>query len=361
MIRCRAWLIPSQQIRIRTTALASTIVSNELSSKQKEFICGYLNTNHPDLVQQFAQALTDLGREISKANAWSGGSMALEDAQLIDITAEEVTLETCCRVRNKSELRKDKMTFSLDAAPQRSRLYEDIPIVPTNDKAPYPPIDNVVRKLCRLCWIVKMPQVTGKLIQMALQLEGSGIGKLPENLYLNQVPHNRYVRQYFYEEAAAAGKEAVLLCSQGRLSNRMQIISMFPETNPNMDSYRIGTILEMVRAMAIALAEENVRVKVCVQESMGVGIFTGVPKQLSGVARLLQMMDWQSKEGEENEGMVGDYVRFGGVGAQHVTNTVKAENGTIVQHQDDVFMIIAPQVSFAVYMLHSMRSFAVQP
>ena len=75
---------------------------------------------------------------------------------------------------------------------------------------------------------------------------------------------------------------------------------------------------------------------------MGVGIFTGVPKQLGGVSKLLQMMDWQSGEGEENEGMVGDYLNFGNVGADHVVNEHELEDGTKV-HQDDVFIIIAPQ------------------
>ena len=40
---------------------------------------------------------------------------------------------------------------------------------------------------------------------------------------------------------------------------------MFPEMNPSMDSYRIGTLLELSRAMAIKLAEQNLRVRVCVQ------------------------------------------------------------------------------------------------
>lgn len=37
-------------------------------------------------------------------------------------------------------------------------------------------------------------------------------------------------------------------------------------------------------------------------------------------------------------------VRFGAVGAEHVMNDEKDEEGNIVQHQDDVFIIIAPQV-----------------
>ena len=38
-----------------------------------------------------------------------------------------------------------------------------------------------------------------------------------------------------------------------------------------MDSYRIGTLLELIRVVAIRLAEENLRVRICVQGSMGVG------------------------------------------------------------------------------------------
>lgn len=112
----------------------------------------------------------------------------------------------------------------------------------------------------------------------------------------------------------------------------MQVITKFPETNPSMDSYRIGTLLELVRNTCIRLAQESdLKVRVCVQQSMGVGIFTGVPKQLSGVARLVQAMDWQSGPGELYEGIVGENVCFGAVGPEHV------------QKDDDVFIILAPQ------------------
>lgn len=40
-----------------------------------------------------------------------------------------------------------------------------------------------------------------------------------------------------------------------------------------MDVYRIGTLLEMVREMAYQLAEDGKLVKVCVQQSMGQGVF----------------------------------------------------------------------------------------
>lgn len=73
------------------------------------------------------------------------------------------------------------------------------------------------------------------------------------------------------------------------------------------------------------------------------GIFTGVPKQLNGVHTLLQRMDWQSGEGEENEGMVGDYVNFGFVGREHVVDFKKGDGEAPDTQQDDVFIIICPQ------------------
>ena len=156
----------------------------------------------------------------------------------------------------------------------RDSTHSDMPPVPRDLNLH--PVDDVVRRLNRLCWIVNEPSTTGKLIQMGVQIGGAGVGEIKENLYLNQVPHNRYVRQYFYDMAAEACLKAVVLCSQGRISNRMKLISMFPEMNPSMDSYRIGTILELTRALAIRLVEQNLRVRVCVQGSMGVGIFTGI-------------------------------------------------------------------------------------
>jgi adenylate kinase len=75
---------------------------------------------------------------------------------------------------------------------------------------------------------------------------------------------------------------------------------------------------------------------------MGVGIFTGVPKQLNGVSRLLQLMDWESEDGESNEGMVGNYVNFGTIGKDQVINAHTGADGKPVE-QDDVFLLIAPQ------------------
>jgi hypothetical protein len=46
------------------------------------------------------------------------------------------------------------------------------------------------------------------------------------------------VRDYFYDMAADAALDAAVLCSEKKISNRMKMTVMFPEMNPQMDSYR---------------------------------------------------------------------------------------------------------------------------
>jgi adenylate kinase len=361
-----------------TETSTSDIKPQTLNEKQLDFTLGYLNKHHRDVLGAFAETFSELGEIKARKNSWTGGTYKIEEGKIIDIDTQTMTLEVCVNERNK-DIQLETVTVDLDAVPViKTRSYARS----GNDKerfmTPVPrdldlhPVDDIVRRLCRLCWIVDKPQVTGKLVQLGIQIGETATGKIKDNMYLNQVPHNRYVRKYFYDMAADAALEAVTLCSQGKICNRMKITAMFPEMNPSMDSYRIGTILEMVRAIAIRLVEQNLRVRVCVQGTMvgrrrmkgnavfcivaavmsqltrlflcaqGVGIFTGLPKQLNGVNKLLQMMDWQSEEGEENEGMVGTFLNFGSIGADHVVNAQEREDGTKVE-QDDVFILIAPQ------------------
>lgn len=99
-------------------------------------------------------------------------------------------------------------------------------------------INDFLRRLNRLCSIIKKPEVTGKLTQLACQIGGDKDLILKENLYLNQVPHNRFVRNYFYDMASKAVLDSVIACSNGDISNRMKMTILFPEMNPQMDSYR---------------------------------------------------------------------------------------------------------------------------
>ena len=41
--------------------------------------------------------------------------------------------------------------------------------------------------------------------------------------------------------------------------------------------------------------------QVCIQGSLGEGIFTGLPLMLSGMRKALEVMDWQSSPGQMYE------------------------------------------------------------
>mmetsp|Transcript_16165 Transcript_16165/g.29158 ORF Transcript_16165/g.29158 Transcript_16165/m.29158 type:complete len:514 (+) Transcript_16165:47-1588(+) len=329
-----------------STEIDDTKDDKNLDDKQLEFCKAYLNEHHAtDVLLPFTRAFSELGSISVKKNAWMGGSYSILGAEVTDITSDALHLEAT--VQEGQTTKTQNVVISLDSDPVKSmaRTYPTLPpIDPLKlERASKVPIDNFCRRMIRLCNIVKAYEATGKMIQMGVQLGGKGVGKLHDDMYLNQVPHNRYVRQYFYEMAAEAALEATIICSNKQFTNRMKITALFPEMNPSMDSYRIGTLLELSRAMAMRLAEQNLRVRVCVQGSMGVGIFTGVPKQLNGVSTLLQRMDWESEPGEPNEGMVGDYINFGFVGKDHVVDFKKGEGDIPDTQQDDVFIIICPQ------------------
>jgi len=113
-----------------------------------------------------------------------------------------------------------------------------IPDLPSNRSQK--PIYTFIRKMNRLCIIVNQPSVTGKLTQLGVQIGGdeAPVGFIKKDMFLNQVPHNRYVRQYFYDMASKAALEAVVQCSNHHISNRMLLTCLFPELNTSMDSYR---------------------------------------------------------------------------------------------------------------------------
>lgn len=123
-------------------------------------------------------------------------------------------------------------------------------------------------------------------------------------------------RQHFYREAATGMKAAL---DAGH--TRLRLTCTIPELDVETDVYRIGTLLEMVRVMAVALAEDGKRVKICVQSAMGAGVFQGLPLSLSGVRRIMEAMDW---------GEASDFVTIGAVGKAEVDDS-------------DYYILVAPQ------------------
>lgn len=94
---------------------------------------------------------------------------------------------------------------------------------------------------------------------------------------INGTPHSRDLRRFFYSDASDSVLRA-LAAGESRITMRCTI----PELNPEMDVYRVGTLLELTRELATRIAEDGRRVKVCVQGSMGQGVFQGLPLSLSG-------------------------------------------------------------------------------
>ncbi|KAI6682390.1 hypothetical protein NL676_036271 [Syzygium grande] len=137
---------------------------------------------------------------------------------------------------------------------------------------------------------------------------------------LNNIPHSREIRTYFYDDVLQATQRAIY---DGK--TRLKVEINIPELNPEMDVYRIGTLMELVRVIALSFADDGKRVKVCVQGSMGEGALAGMPLQLAGTRKILEFMDWG------DHGALGTFVKIGSIGAKEV------------DEQDDIFILVAPQ------------------
>ncbi|CAN6801999.1 unnamed protein product [Brassica oleracea] len=137
---------------------------------------------------------------------------------------------------------------------------------------------------------------------------------------LNNIPHSRDIRSYFYEDVLQATVRSI---KDG--NTRLRVDINIPELNPEMDVYRIGTLMELVRTLALSFADDGKRVKVCVQGSMGEGALAGMPLQLAGTRKILEYMDWGDDE------TLGTFVKLGAIG------------GKEVDEEDDLFILVAPQ------------------
>ncbi len=137
-------------------------------------------------------------------------------------------------------------------------------------------------------------------------------------LRMNTIPLPRETRHHFYDDVSLSLFGSV----QSGAHSRMMVLLEIPETNPRTDVYRVGTVLEAVRALVGKLAQDGKRVKICVQGSMGRGVYTGLPLQLSGLRKVLELMDWQEE--------VEPFVSFGEVGPEECADG------------DDIFIVISP-------------------
>ncbi|XP_020583586.1 adenylate kinase 5, chloroplastic-like isoform X2 [Phalaenopsis equestris] len=137
---------------------------------------------------------------------------------------------------------------------------------------------------------------------------------------LNNIPHSKEIREYFYNDVL----EATLKAIEDKRS-RLKVEINIPELNPEMDVYRIGTLMELVRTLALSFADDGKHVKVCVQGSMGEGALAGMPLQLAGSRRILEFMDW-GKYGAKDT-----FITIGSIGAKEIDEQV------------DIYILVSPQ------------------
>jgi len=167
-----------------------------LDEKQLEFCKAYLNEHHKtDVLLPFTHSFSELGTKSVKKNMWIGGSYSIVDAEVTDITSAAIHIEAT--VEEGGTSKKEQVVVPLDSDPVSgmARTYPTLPqIDPLKlNHASKKPIDNFCRRMSRLCNIVKAYKATGKLIQMGVQLGGDGVGKLHDDMYLNQVPHSKTI------------------------------------------------------------------------------------------------------------------------------------------------------------------------
>ncbi|CAL4997978.1 unnamed protein product [Urochloa decumbens] len=192
-------------------------------------------------------------------------------------------------------------------------------------------IDSLLQKISENTSANKLTKTNGKppdSVDTGSKNEWRGI---PTRL--NNIPHSREIRKYFYNDVLQATKRAI-----EDKKTRLQIDINIPELNPEMDVYRIGTLMELVRELSLSFADDGNRVKVCVQGSMGQGAFAGIPLQLAGTRKILEFMDWG------HYGAKGTFINIGAVGASEVDK------------EDDMFILIAPQNAVGNCIIDDMRA-----
>ena len=177
------------ELEMDTSILPTT---TELSEGQRTFVMGYINQHHRSTFNiPMVTTFSPVGIEMAKANVWSGGSYTIVDAVLVNVSVIR-GMEWNVTIQRRSSVPQHQLVhMSVDAVPNPGRRRDGPWIMPPSSSSSSSsslriiattPIDDLVRRLCAWSYMIDQPTLTGKFIQLALQLDGIGIGKLPENM-----------------------------------------------------------------------------------------------------------------------------------------------------------------------------------
>ena len=304
--------IAQPAVRVAPRCALAEKAKTKLTSQHCASIATFLNENFEAELLEWTLAKTEVGKTSRGKNMFSGGSWKPRRSVVEALDGEKLTLRVDVAVRGKPD-------------------EEVITELPFDARAAS--LEELQWKLIELSTALGQHTATASLLAMPDTFDDYS---LPDDMWLNDTPNQHSVRQMIYGDVTEGLLAAI--ADEG-CSRRMSVWCTPPELNMEMDSYRVGTLLELVRELGLALANQGKKVRICVQGSMGEGAFSGMPRVLSGVRKVMTMMDW----GDGNKILGPRYtdpdpdndaegaVRFGAVGAAEVVD------------DDDVLLVLAPQ------------------
>lgn len=169
------------------------ITLNKYNILQLDFCKAYLNEHHKaDVLLPFTRAFSELGTTAIQKNMWRGGAFTIDNAEVSDIKSDSIFIRATIKDDGKEKKETVEIKLDSDTVSGMAKTYPTLPqIDPLKINNVELPIDNFCRRMIRLCNIVKAYEATGKMIQMGVQLGGKGVGKLKDDMFLNQVPHSK--------------------------------------------------------------------------------------------------------------------------------------------------------------------------
>lgn len=277
----------------------------------------YLNSE-PARKLLLGLALQDvkLKEEINGLNFWSNCA-SIKAAKCTGISPNGVEIDAICEIKGKAIMRKSLAPFPSGTVEDESQLKLE---------------------LIKMATICERSKDTAGIASLQFGYDCS----MPSDFLFNQVPHAPWVRNYLNSRSTQAVLRAINDPTiPSNLKSRMQIKINVPEVNPAFDTYRMGTLLELAREIVLALAvDEGKRVRICVQQPLGEGVFVGMPLALASMRVVLEKMDWGSLLSAEQKWRPGDQASSQRKEALIRLGTIGAEQAA---EDDDVFIVMAPQ------------------
>jgi len=196
----------------------------------------FLNERLPSEMAKWVLKYTDVGDKYRSKNFWSNGLWIVDGVVVQSIDASGMALSVTVLERGKTEpiVLSTRLPFSAPCETPDALRDELLRInsadgaggAATGALGASGPAGDVMR-------------ASGTLLSLP---GASDRYTLPRDLWLNTTPFPRGVRRMFYEDVTAAVLAAV---ADRSVPRRMKVVCTPPELNTEMDTYRVGTLLEV--------------------------------------------------------------------------------------------------------------------